>query len=161
MDASSAPDRETVGRSGGGERRLPARSGYGAQAEQRPRPAVADRILLSRPKAPAPPRTLRAWRRIGLALGVPAAALVVAAALARSVLRLEGAWYVGLAVPGVLAGLLAVVFLRRIWSEPGHPATAASRRGQWFATAFLNLWGLAWSSTWPSSGPPSRASCST
>lgn len=67
-----------------------------------------------RPKAPASPRTLRAWRRIGLVLGVPAAVLLVATVVLRAVPGPGHAWYAALAVPGVLGGLVSVVFLRRV-----------------------------------------------
>ncbi|RBY90085.1 hypothetical protein DQ244_11435 [Blastococcus sp. TBT05-19] len=90
----------------------------------------------------ASPRTLRAWRRIGLALGIPAAVLVSAAVVVRLVAGREAAGYVSLALPGLLAGLLAVVFLRRVWSEPGSPGTGPARAGQRLSDAFLLLWGL-------------------
>jgi hypothetical protein len=96
----------------------------------------------SRARPPATPRALRAWRRTGLIFGVPAGVLVVAAVVVRLAVGRDGPWYPALALPDVLGGLLAVVFLRRVWSEPGHPATAWSRRGQGLATAFVNLWGL-------------------
>ncbi|WP_104525123.1 hypothetical protein [Blastococcus atacamensis] len=91
---------------------------------------------------PATPRTLRAWRRIGLLLGVPAAGLLTAAVAIRLAVGRDDAWYAALAVPGVLLGLLAGVFLRRVWSEPGHPTGAVSVWGHRLSSAFLTLWGL-------------------
>ena len=96
---------------------------------------------MDRPE-PASPRALRAWRRIGLIVGIPAAVLVTAAVVVRLVAGGEGAGYVALALPGLLAGLLAVAFLRRVWSEPGSPDTGPARAGQRLSGAFLLLWGL-------------------
>ena len=97
---------------------------------------------------PAGPRTLRLWRRIGLVFGVPAAVLVVAAVVLRVVDGRGSAWHLLLVVPGLLAGLVAVVFLRRVWSEPEHPRTALSVLGQRLSSAFLGLWGLGIVARW-------------
>ncbi|MCA0145614.1 hypothetical protein [Blastococcus sp. LR1] len=97
---------------------------------------------MDRRPEPASPRALGAWRRIGLCLGIPAAILVTAPVVVRLVLGREGTWYVALALPGLLAGLLAVVFLRRGWSESGSADTSLSRWGQRLSGAFLFLWGV-------------------
>lgn len=93
---------------------------------------------------PASPRTLRAWRLIGLVLGTPAAVLLVAGPVV-ALLDLppgRGPVAVLLTGGGVLLALLAVVFLQRVWSEPRHPRTRWTAVGDRLATAFLALWGL-------------------
>ncbi|NEK85830.1 DUF4175 domain-containing protein [Blastococcus saxobsidens] len=98
---------------------------------------------MDRRPEPASPRALRAWRRIGLTLGPPGAGLLSAAAAAWLITGRLGGWPAALVVSGLAAGLLAVVFLRRVWSEPTWRGTARSRRAESFSTAFLGLCGLA------------------
>ena len=89
---------------------------------------------------PADEPTLRSWRRIGLAFGVPAVLLLVGSVTAWLV---DGrSAFLVPAVLGVLAGLVAVVFLRRVWSEPAHPASALTPWGVRSSSAFLVCWGL-------------------
>jgi len=89
---------------------------------------------------PADARTLRFWRRTGLVLGAPGAVLAVAGLLGG--LLGGGSAAFALAVTGALCGLVAVVFLQRVWSEPLHPRTRRTAVGERAATAFWALWGL-------------------
>jgi hypothetical protein len=104
--------------------------------------AVADdaRAPGRRRPEPAGPRTLRAWRRIGLVLGAPGAVLMVTGVVSGVVGKSTDA--VPLAGAGSLCALGAVVFIQRVWSEPLHPRTRLTVVGERLATAFWGLWGL-------------------
>ena len=89
---------------------------------------------------PVGPRTLRAWRRIGLVLGTGAVALMVAGTIAQ--LAGGGLLPAALGGSGLLCAAGAVVFLDRVWSEPLHPRTRLTAVGRRLAAWFWGLWGL-------------------
>ena len=85
---------------------------------------------------------VRAWQRTGLAFGIPGAGLLAAALVVRAVHGREGWGYLAPALLGLLAGLVAVVYLRRVWSEPAHARTPLTPWGVRASSAFVVLWGL-------------------
>ena len=85
---------------------------------------------------------MRAWQRTGIAFGIPGAVLLAAGLVVRLVHGREGWVYLAPALLGLIAGLVAAVYLRRVWSEPAHAWTPLTPWGVRASSAFVVLWGL-------------------
>ncbi|SOD97273.1 hypothetical protein [Blastococcus haudaquaticus] len=93
-------------------------------------------------RPPADAAAVRAWQRTGLAFGIPGAVLLAAALVVRLIHGRAGWSYLAPALLGLFAGLVAVVYLRRVWSEAAHVRTPLTPWGVRSSSAFLVLWGL-------------------